>query len=387
MNNYSFKYIDKLLLLIVFLLALTSITAITGAETIASINRNFSFQQLLWYLAGFVVVIILMFIGNETIMKLAWILYGLGIIVLLFLHFSPLLEYNPILFTPILNGSKSWFITPVGSIQPSEFVKITVILVLANITNTFNSKRDHTISEEFLYIAKAGIATLIPVIIIFVQPDSGVALIITLILLGILFVSGIRFQWFVLLISIIAFIIAFLVFSYSFNYDFFIGSLHGETLIYRMDRIFEWLNQEGYQLENAKLSIGSAGIYGHGFESGAVYFPEPQTDFIFAVFSSEWGFIGSSWIVLLCLTLDLKIASIAISCHNKVDKYIAGGILIMLIYQQFQNIGMTIGLVPITGITLPFISYGGSSLLSYMIMIGLLMNISYTERKYTNYRN
>lgn len=122
-----------------------------------------------------------------------------------------------------------------------------------------------------------------------------------------------------------------------------------------------------------------------GKNNTPIYFPEPQTDFIFAVYSSNYGFIGSMLLILLLLGLDLRLISIARKTTTNINKYIISGCVAMLIYQQIQNIGMTFGLLPITGITLPFISYGGSSLISYLIMIGIVLNISKeNNKKYIN---
>ena len=134
-------------------------------------------------------------------------------------------------------------------------------------------------------------------------------------------------------------------------------TIFGNNLFYRFERIFNWSSGSGLQLENAKAAIGSAGLFGHGFNKTPIYFPEAGTDFIFAVF-------------------DIQIILLAYKKILDTDKYILVGIVSMLVFQQIQNIGMTVGLLPITGITLPFISYGGSSLLSYMIIIGILINIS-----------
>ena len=134
-------------------------------------------------------------------------------------------------------------------------------------------------------------------------------------------------------------------------------------------------------MDNALASIGSSGLFGHGFNKTPIYFPESSTDFIFAVFSSNFGFIGVFVSLLLFFVFDLYIFYILKKKNNSIGKYILIGILGMLFFQQIQNIGMTIGLFPITGITLPFISYGGSSLLSYMIIIGLLTNIFFEKEK------
>ena len=123
-------------------------------------------------------------------------------------------------------------------------------------------------------------------------------------------------------------------------------------------------------------AIGAAGLSGFGLNHTPIYFPEPQTDFIFAVYASNFGFIGSVVLISLIFLFDLRLILIALKTKDKMNKYLISGCIAMLIYQQIQNIGMTYGLLPITGITLPFISYGGSSLLSYLLMIGIIFNFS-----------
>ena len=134
--------------------------------------------------------------------------------------------------------------------------------------------------------------------------------------------------------------------------------------------------KQGYQLFNSLLSYGTAGLFGHGFQSVIKSFPEAQTDFIFGVILTDYGFVGGVFTIAAIVTLDIVILRIGLHTTNRQDKYFTIGIFGMLIFQQVWNMGMILGLLPITGITLPFISYGGSSLLSYMIAIGLLIDIN-----------
>ena len=165
------------------------------------------------------------------------------------------------------------------------------------------------------------------------------------------------------------------------NNDLFIKLL-GTNFFLRIDRLLDWKKKEGYQLENGLIAIGSGGLLGFGINKTPLYFPEPQTDFIFAVFANNFGFIGAIFLLSLIVIFDIRLVTIVLKSKNNVNKYIMAGIIGMLIYQQFQNIGMTLGIMPITGITLPFISYGGSSLISYMIMAGVIFNISNETIKY-----
>lgn len=198
-----------------------------------------------------------------------------------------------------------------------------------------------------------------------------------------LFIGGIRYRWFLLLFLILGIGIGSVLIIYFTNTELFI-KIFGTSFFLRVDRLLDWSNKSGYQLTNGITAIGSAGIFGHGFRKTPIYFPEAQTDFIFAVYASNFGLIGCFLLLSLIAFFDIRLALTAIHSHSNINKYIIAGILGMLIYQQLQNIGMTFGLMPITGITLPFISYGGSSLLSYMIMVGIIFNISNEDIKYAN---
>lgn len=197
-----------------------------------------------------------------------------------------------------------------------------------------------------------------------------------------IFASGIRIRWFIILAMIIVAVLGFILGSYFFNETLFV-KIFGNDLFYRLDRIFSWKSGNGLQLENALAAIGSAGAFGHGYNQTPIYFPESGTDFIFAVFASNFGLFGSILLILLIIFFDGKLIQLAMKKIDLKDRFVLAGIIGMLVFQQIQNIGMTLGLFPITGITLPFISYGGSSLLSYMIIIGITLNI--TEKKEKNY--
>lgn len=132
------------------------------------------------------------------------------------------------------------------------------------------------------------------------------------------------------------------------------------------------------------IAIGSSGVTGHGINHTPIYFPEMQTDFIFAVFASNTGFIGAISLIIIMLIFDLTLIGYVNKTSNDMDKYAIGGIIGVLLFQQIYNISMTIGLLPIMGITLPFISYGGSSLLSYMLILGIVFNVSNESLRYTN---
>lgn len=376
MKNISKYKVDRWILIPMILFAMISILTIYSAQSmLPSYMHDLAFRQLVWYIIGFGLAYFIMFIGNDFIYRNIWILYGIGIVTLILL----------LIFGTPINDAKCWFTIPgIGTIQPSEFMKIILIIAIGTLIHDFNENFNNpTLMEEFKFLIKVSIVVLIPSVLTFLQPDTGVVLIYLLITTVMLFVAGIRYRWFLIVFGIIAFVIAVILAIYFISTDLFVD-IFGTSFFLRVDRLLDWSNKSGFQLQNGISAIGSGGLFGNGFNHTPVYFPEPQTDFIFAVFGSNFGFIGTLALLSLIVFFDIKLITIAIKNTSNLNKYVISGIVGMLIYQQLQNIGMTFGLMPITGITLPFISYGGSSLLSYMIMAGIFFNISNESLRYTN---
>ncbi len=375
MKSVSKYKVDIAILICLILFSIISVVTIGSAETLLVENSHLILKQTLWYTAGFILILVIMFIGNNLIYKNGWRLYILFTILLLLVLFFG---------TPI-NNSKCWFKIPgIGNFQPSEFMKIILIIVLGNMINNFKEKYNNpTVKDEFIFLLKVLIVVLIPSLLTFLEPDTGVVLIYLLITFIMLFISGIRYRWFIIIFGLFGLIIGTILITYFLNTDLFI-KIFGSSFFLRVDRLLDWSSGSGYQLENGITSIGSGGLLGYGINKTPIYFPEPQTDFIFAVFANNFGFFGSLMLILLITFFDLRLIKLAVESPSNKNKYIMSGIIGMLIYQQLQNIGMTLGIMPITGITLPFISYGGSSLLSYMIIMGIILNISNENIRYRN---
>mgnify|MGYP004505428299 FL=1 len=357
----------------ILLMAIVSIITIYSALTYTSKSLgNLALKQAIWYIVGFILVFILLRLKNEYLYRHAWFLYILGNLVLIWL----------LLFATPINNSKCWLVIPgIGSIQPSEFMKVFIMLTLATMIHNFRSDyKNPSIKDEFIFILKTLLVVLVPSVLTFLQPDTGAVIIYLIIYLVMMFTSGIRIRWFVIAFVILFCILGTTLWLYFFKEDIFI-KMFGSSIYYRLERLFDWQSGSGLQLENALAAIGSAGLFGHGFNKTPIYFPESSTDFIFAVFASNFGFVGVLALLAIIIYFDVNIIRLARRKIYDTDKYILTGIVAMLLFQQIQNIGMTIGLLPITGITLPFISYGGSSLLSYMIMIGIILNISMEKNK------
>jgi len=316
-----------------------------------------------------------MALGNKYLYNNAYIFYIIGIILLILVLF----------FGTEVNNARCWFKIPLlGTIQPSEFMKIFLIITLSRMITDFNENyKDPEIIDELKFILKVFILVLIPSILTFIEPDTGAVIMYFIITIAMLFIGGLRKRWFVISIGLIILLLSIFFAIYYFNQDLFIN-IFGTSFFYRLDRITNWSSSSGLQLRNSLIAIGSSGLTGHGINNTPIYFPEMQTDFIFAVFASNTGLIGSISLILIIIYFDLTLINSVNKTKNFTDKYAIGGIIAVLVFQQVYNISMTIGLLPIMGITLPFISYGGSSLLSYMILLGIIFNVSNESLRYTN---
>ena len=214
MKKISKYKVDIWLLIILFVFVFISLITINSAEILIA-NDTLVFKQLLWYVAGFIIAYFIMFIGNEFIYRNIWIFYIIGVISLLGL----------LLFAEPINNAKCWYSIPgIGTIQPSEFMKVILIITLGTMIHNFNKNYNNpTVLEEFKFLIKVGIVVFIPSILTFLQPDTGVVLIYLLITIIMLFISGIRYRWFIILFSLIFLFIVFVLGIYFINTDLFIN--------------------------------------------------------------------------------------------------------------------------------------------------------------------
>jgi len=356
------KNIKIIICLILF--SIISVISIYSSTYLLSSNYKYIYlKQILWYLIGFVVIYLIYKKKKEFFFRYDLILYIFGNLLLLLVLF----------IGTKTNGARAWFSIPgIGSFQPSEFMKIVLIIVLSKQLN--NYKKDKNFKNELLIITKCFLLVLIPSILTFLEPDTGNVIIYFIILITMLFVYGIRYRWFIISFIIITVLISIFLYIYFKQKDIFI-SIFGTNFFYRMDRLLDWKNKEGMQLENALASTGSSPLFGYGVGKTPIYFPESQNDFISSIIFSNFGYVLSTIFMLITIYFDILLISIGIRL-KEVNKYLISGIVAVIIFQQIQNIGMNLGLLPITGVTLPFISYGGSSLISYMILIGLIFNVN-----------
>lgn len=362
----------------ILLLSIISIATIYSAATYTSASLgNLALKQTIWYIVGIILVILIVKVKNDYIFEHSWTLYIIMNIILALL----------LVFGHPINNSKCWIIIPgIGSFQPSEFMKVILMLVLATMIHNFRSDYNNpTAKEELLFLIKSFLVVLLPSILTFLEPDTGCVFMYLIIYIFMIFASGIRLRWFIGAGALVALLVGGILWLYFEQEHIFIN-IFGSSIYYRLERIFDWKSGSGLQLENALAAIGSAGLFGHGFNNTPVYFPESSTDFIFAVYASNFGFVGVLILLAIILYLDISIIRLAKKKMQDINHYVIAGIIGILLFQQIQNIGMTVGLLPITGITLPFVSYGGSSLLSYMLIVGLLLNISNEKERTYRYK-
>jgi cell division protein FtsW (lipid II flippase) len=304
-------------------------------------------------------------------------LYGIGFGLLVLVHF----------FGTVNNGAQRWISLGTFELQPSEFMKIFLIIYIAVILSKLGQARI-SFKNSIAPTIKVILLSIIPFAFILVQPDLGSALIIATTAITLTLFSSISKKMISLLVTGMGSIVLVLYLLYQFNYNLFTSIFQPHQL----GRIYGWLNpgeyasEYGYQLQQAIRGIGSGQMSGVGFnegiqvQSGRV--PEAHTDFIFAVIGEEFGFIGASILISLYFLLIYRIIMIAVNSNSLFGVYICIGTVGLIAFQVFQNIAMTIGLMPITGIALPLISYGGSALLTNMIALGLVLSVHARTKRY-----
>jgi rod shape determining protein RodA len=382
-RNSQFQ-IDYALLLILFVIAAVSCFAIAAAQSHPSFpgnlkSINFVAQQIKWYVIGLIAIAGVMVIDFDRYKQISWYLYAFAMVLLLGLEFH-------VPGAQTIKGATAWYSLPgLGNFQPSEIMKLFMILVLSRIVVNHNEKYAfRSPREDAILLGKIFAASLPPLLLIAKEPDLGNTMVMTSIIASIILVSGVRWRFILGLAGFAVVVASILVYIYFAHTAFFKAHILKE---YQLDRFYGWLapyeyETQGYQLRQAILASGSGELYGKGYGNGEVYFPEPHTDFIFTNIAEQFGFLGGSIVVSLFFLLIYRMIHIALESNDPFGSYICAGTIGMFTFQVFQNIGMTLGLLPITGITLPFMSYGGSSLLTYMIAIGFILNVRSRTKKY-----
>ncbi len=378
---------DWTLAFILLLLCIVSLFTIGSAQTSGQYQTNFVPLQIKWYILGTFIIAMTMVLDPEQYKKISWWVYGLGILVLFFLAIAPGGEHQ---IAEKRYGAKRWLHLPIiGTIQPSEFIKTFFILGMAKTIAHHHEKYLHlkkTLQTDFILLGKISLMLIAPLAFIMKQPDLGTSLVFIAVTVAMIIVAGISWKILLPLFASGATLGAGLLWMAVYAQNFMERVLGFDP--YQFKRVYSWLDpysypsDEGYNLIAAMTGIGSGGLTGKGFQNREVYIPENHTDFIFSVIGEEYGFIGASLVITLYFVLIYHLTRIALELKDPFSVYVCTGIIAMIAFHVFENVGMNIQLLPITGIPLPFISYGGSSLFSNMLAIGLVFSMKYHHRTY-----
>jgi rod shape determining protein RodA len=350
--------IDWMLILPVFIIVTWGLVTVYSAThgRLETYLEDFYLKQIYWFGAGLVLMVLMTFVDYQLLSRAAYFLLALGILLLIAVF----------LVGRVASGARRWLVLGPLSFQPSELVKVFLVLSFARYFT--EARRESGLRFRDLLIPLLMLA--IPFTLIAKQPDLGTALVLCFVAGALIFASGFPLK--ILLLMMGGGVIAMPV-AWTFLKD------------YQKVRIITLLNPDfdplgaGYHSWQSKIAIGSGGFWGKGWlagtQSGLNFLPEKHTDFIFAVFAEEWGFVGATALIVLYLILVLRGISIAYASKDRLGSLIATGLVVMLSVYILFNIGMTAGLTPVVGLPLPLFSYGGSSMLATMIAIGLLLNI------------
>jgi rod shape determining protein RodA len=356
----AWKHVDLVLLgcaLAVSALGALMILSSTRGTDPDAYDLSYLRRQVLFVGIGVVGMVLVTLVDYRRLRDFAWLPY-LAVVMALGLVLSPLGTER--------RGTQAWFQLGPFQLQPAELAKVGTIFALAALLARF----EPPLSARRLGLGLALCA--VPVGLILAQPDLGTALVFVAIVTGMVFVGGARMRHIVVLTA--------------FGVVAVIGVLNSDLLAdYQRDRLTEFLDQdqglqaETYNLDQSKAAIASGAASGKGLFEGTQtrlgFVPEQHTDFIFTALGEELGFAGSATLLALFALMCLRILRTAQIAHDRLGTLICGGVLAMLVFQVFQNVGMTMGIMPITGITLPFMSYGGSSVVASWLAVGLVLNV------------
>ena len=371
-NRLSKPHFDWQLLIASYMLALYGVLAITIANYNPSLGSDRSLQQLimdanngrlqlLWVVVSMVAVGLVMTIKYDIIGRLWPIIYVVDVLLL-----------GLVLGTSQINGVAGWYQFLDRTFQPSELAKLALIITLSKALTRYPDKP----IPNFRYFVYICMHFGIPALLILLQPDIGTLMVFCVIFVALLFTSGFELRWMFLLGAIVIAAMTPVIFYLASTNNF------------RWLRLVAFINPESdptgssYQIVNSKITIGSGGLYGKGaFAEGTLthlnYVPENHTDFIFSVVGETLGFVGSMVLLALYAFVIFRMLLLAYYTRDRFGQLIIIGVMSMLLFHVFENIGMCIGVMPITGIPLPFISYGGTNLVVNMAGIGLVLNVTY----------
>ncbi|MDD5495471.1 MAG: rod shape-determining protein RodA [Candidatus Omnitrophica bacterium] len=358
------RELDKALIVAVFLIAVIGIITIYSATHARGSTpyESYVFRQMNWLLIGGLLLIVMIQISYQRFIDMVYLLYSFNVILLALV----LVMGNARL------GAQRWFSLGSFAFQPSEFIKLSLILALSSYIGSKKEEMEHAGS-----LVVPLLLLFIPFILVLMQPDLGTALMLIPITLVMLFVGGVRIKY---LLTLTALGLLSLPVFWHFLRDY-----QKQRLLVFIDPNIDPLGA-GYTIIQSKIAIGSGGLFGKGWLSGTQnklnFLPERHTDFIFSVIGEEWGLFGAMALALLYIFIVKRALNIAFLTNDMYGRLVATGVALLISFQVIINIGMTIGLMPVVGIPLPLVSYGGSSMLSTFIAVGLLLSVGMRRSKF-----
>ena len=371
--------IDWSIILCVLILALIGIASIYVAASHDTNHINVAREvttQIIWYILGIILIAIIIRFDTKKLWQLAPYFYGLG----LFLLIAVLIFYSRSYY--VQTGAKSWFSLGDFTFQPSEIMKPAYILMMARICVLHNRNYSHNNTNDWRLIGKLFICTLPVLILLKLQNDFGTSLVFAAIFAGFLLISGINWHLLIKIFGTTFIIVIVLLMLVATQWGRIILT-HLGFQSYQFARVDTWLHpsantsNQSYQIWQNIKAIGSGRLFGTGYNVSHVYVPVRESDMIFSVIGENFGFLGCTLLILLYFYLIYQMIHIALNSKNIFYSYISAGVIMMILFHVFENIGMNIGLLPLTGIPLPFVSQGGSSLIGNLIGVGLIMSMKY----------
>lgn len=362
-NNIMNKIKIKNLTLILPLLILNTISLLNmvNAKYISETYNNAFYKQLLWFILGYILIFIFQKLKIKKVFNYGKYLY----------FFSCLLLFIVLFLGNEINGAKCWLNIFGISFQPSEITKLALIIYAIEIIDETKAKK---LKDEFKLILKLVIITLIPSILVFLEPDTGAIISYVIILFTILLTIKLNKLWYIIGFSF-SFILLLIIFILFFYYQDFFIKIIGTSIFYRMDRIINFANGVSYQLENSLITLGVASFFGTGLNNIIIYIPEAPTDFIFSFSTGNFGIFSSILILINFFIIDIYLIIKNDKNQDKKLKIFINSFLSIFIFHQIYNILMNIGLLPIMGIPLPFLSYGGTTTLINFLFLAIILNL------------
>ncbi|TQR31190.1 rod shape-determining protein RodA [Lysinibacillus sphaericus] len=369
--------LDKSLVISLSLLGIISCLFVHSSSTVfEQYTSSFIIKQFFYYLIGFLVMYGVATLDIEQLKKIGWPFYWAMVLLTFALFISP----ESIART--VNEAKRWYQIPVlGSFQPSEFLKFALLIVVSKVIVAHREKYVHpTFLTDMRLLFIIAAITLPPTLAVYKQPDTGMAMIYMSMIIPMIFFSGIQKKLLIFFTAIPVSILSVVVILYVKFNEFFTDKILNKLSGHQISRIYGWLQpneypDSSYQTRQGFSAIGTGQFTGKGYMKNNVYVVEKHTDFIFANIAEEFGFIGGAFVITLLFFVIYRIVLITVEAKDPFMTLMGAGIASLLAFQITQNIGMTIGLLPVTGMTLPFLSYGGSSLISNFMLMGIVMII------------